>query len=122
MSTRIDEFQGVELPTEEWQPHLDHVNKEIERGADVEVTIEVVGDPIVGTEVERLPLDSITHEDGDDQIAIGVGGRGRRYPAVLWHFVDEPRRLVALDDERLPTGMIVESEDETLTLVRLYWP
>jgi len=34
-----------------------------------------VADPTVGTEAERLPLNSITYEDGDDQIAIGVGGR-----------------------------------------------
>ena len=61
------------------------------------------------------------YEDGDDQIAIGVGGRGRGFPAVLWHFADKPRRVAVTGDGDQPAGLIIESDDETLTLVRLYW-
>ena len=112
---------GRELEERDWAAFLEGLNKRIEQGAEIDATIELVADPTVGTEAERLPLDSITYEDGDDQIAIGVGGRGRRFPAVLWHYVDRPRRLVVTGDDDRPTGLIIESEDETLTLVRFYW-
>jgi hypothetical protein len=53
--------------------------------------------------------------------AIGVGGRGRRFPAVLWQCVDQPRRVVVTEKgDADMTGIIVESEDETLTVVRVY--
>ena len=48
---------------------------------------------------------------------------GRRSPAVLWHYVDRPRRMfVSENDHDELTALIIESEDETLTLVRLYAP
>jgi len=62
-------------------------------GTLLEATISVAADEPGGTEAEGLPLASITHEDGDHQIAIGLGGRGLRFPAVLWHFVDRPRQV-----------------------------
>jgi hypothetical protein len=110
-----------ELDQNEWESYFEDLNKRIEDGAEFETTIEVVADPTVGTEAERLPLNSITYEDGDDQIAIGLGGRGKRFPSVLWHFVDAPRRvIVTRDDDDELTAIIIESKDETLTLVRLY--
>jgi hypothetical protein len=115
--------EGRELGERKWAAFFEDLNKRIEDGADFEATIEVVADPTVGTEAERLPLNSITYEDGDDQIAIGVGGRSRRFPAVLWHYVDRPRRMfVSENDDDELTALIIESEDETLTLVRLYAP
>jgi hypothetical protein len=115
--------QGLELGQRKWAAFFEDLNKRIEEGAEFETTIEVVADPTVGTEAEGLPLNSITYEDGDDQIAIGVGGRGKRFPAVLWHYVDRPRRMVVSENEDdEPTALIIESEDETLTLVRLYAP
>ncbi|HKP88413.1 MAG TPA: DUF5335 family protein [Thermoleophilaceae bacterium] len=110
---------GKELSQDEWAAYFEQLDKRIEAGTLLEATIEVVADPTVGTEAEKLPLNSITYEDGDDQIAIGVGGRGERYPSVLWHFVDRPRRVIVNeDDERI--GIAIESEDETLTVLRLY--
>lgn len=111
---------GQELDRSEWGPYFEDLGKRIEGGAELEATIEVVADPTGGTEAERLPLDSITYEDGDDQIAIGLGGRDSRFPAILWHFVDQPRRVVVTQDDDELTGIIIESEDETLTLVRLH--
>jgi hypothetical protein len=112
---------GQELDQNEWGSYFEDLNKRIEDGAELETTIEVVADPTVGTEAERLPLNSITYEDGDDQIAIGLGGRGKRFPSVLWHFVDEPRRvIVTRDDDDELTAIIIESKDEALTLVRLH--
>ena len=109
-----------ELDQNEWGSYFEDLNKRIEDGAELETTIEVVADPTVGTEAERLPLNSITYEEGDDQIAIGLGGRGKRFPSVLWHFVEEPRRVIVTRGDDEPTAIIIESEDETLTLVRLY--
>ena len=90
MSVGSGAREGRELGERKWAAFFEDLNKRIEDGADFETTIEVVADPTVGTEAERLPLNSITYEDGDDQIAIGVGGRSRRFPAVLWHYVDRP--------------------------------
>ena len=122
MSVGAEAREGRELEEPKWAAFFDDLNKRIEDGAGFETTIEVVADPTVGTEAERLPLNSITYEDGDDQIAIGVGGRSRRFPAVLWHYVDRPRRMFVSEDDDELTALIIESEDETLTLVRLYAP
>ena len=76
-----------------WSDYFEDVNRRLEGGLDLEATLELVTEEIVGPEAERLPLDSITHEDGDDEIAIGLGGRGQKFPAVLWHFVEGPRQV-----------------------------
>jgi hypothetical protein len=112
--------ESQELDRNEWGSYFEDLNKRVEDGAELETTIEVVADPTVGTEAERLPLNSITYEEGDDQIAIGVGGRGKRFPSVLWHFVDGPRRVIVTRDDDELTAIVIESEDEALTLVRLY--
>jgi hypothetical protein len=43
-----------------------------------------------------MPLDSISYDDHDNAITIGVGGWGQRYPVVLWHTIDPaaPRRAL----------------------------
>ena len=120
MSARPELDQGKELDASEWSDLFEGINRRVEGGAELEATIELVSDRVVGTEAERLPLNGITHEDGDDQIAIGVGGRGERYPAALWHFIDQPRRVFAIEDGAEPHGIVIESEDETLTVVRFY--
>ena len=57
-------------------------------------------------------------------LPLGPGaGRRRRSPAVLWHYVDRPRRMfVSENDDDELAALIIESEDEALTLVRLYAP
>jgi hypothetical protein len=53
------------------------------------------------------------------ELAIGVSGRGRRFPAVLWHCVDQPRRVVVTEKgDADMRGIIVESEDEGGTRLR----
>jgi hypothetical protein len=117
-------MQGArELEQDEWGPYFDELNKRIERGLDLEASIEIAGPDVDGTEAEHLPLDGITWEDGDDEIAIGLGGRGARYPAALWHFVDDPVRVwVREDEDGVPTAIGIESEDETYTFIRLRRP
>jgi hypothetical protein len=107
------------LDPSDWASYFHELNRRIEHGTDLEASIEVAGEDVDGTEAERLPLDGITFEYHDDQIAIGLGGRGRRYPAVLWHFVDHPRQVWLREHEGLPVSLGIESEDGTYTFVRI---
>jgi hypothetical protein len=109
-----------ELGRDEWSPFFEDINKRLEGGFEIEATIEIVGEDFVGPEAERLPLDSITYERGDDEIAIGLGGRSRRFPAVLWHFAAHPRRLWVLERENELDAIAIESEDGTRTLLYLH--
>lgn len=112
--------QGTTLERSEWAAYFDDLTRRLERGADVEATIHIVGDNLDEDEAVRMPLLNVTYEDGDDQIAIGVGGRGRRFPAALWHYVDHPRSAWAHPGDELPTALAFESEDGTLTLLRIH--
>jgi hypothetical protein len=109
---------GLLLEKEAWTEYFNYVTKLLEN-EDVEVRIEVVGDKVVGEEVERLPLLSITWEKRDDQFAIGVAGRGPRYPAALWHYVEHPRFVWVHEHDGLPQAIAIEAGDGTLTLISL---
>jgi hypothetical protein len=120
ITTGSDVRRGTQLDRPEWAAYFDDLTRRIAReGLDLEVTIEVVGDNVVGEEVERLPLNNITYEDGDHQVAIGVGGRGCRYPSVLWHYVDSPRLIWVHEHNGVPTAIALESDDGVLTLLRV---
>jgi hypothetical protein len=109
------------LDRSEWSSYFDRIDKEIEQGLQLDAAIEVTSEAIDGTEADPLPLDSITYEDGDDQIAIGLGGRGRRFPTVLWHYVDHPTTVWVREDGALPAAIGIESGDDEhpYTFVRL---
>jgi Family of unknown function (DUF5335) len=112
--------QTRELDQQDWGSFFEGINRRLEAGDTIETTIELVSEAIVGPEAVRLPLDSITYEDGDDEIAIGVGGRTTRFPAVLWHFVQGPRQVWVMDNDEQPTVIAIQSEDGTRTLVHLF--
>jgi hypothetical protein len=120
VSTRSDVQQGRELEQREWGAFFEDINRRIEDGLDLEATIEIVSEQIVGPEAERLPLNGMTYEDGDDEIAIGVGGRGKRFPSVLWHFAERPRQVWVLDQDGQLTAIAIQSEDGTRTILYLY--
>jgi len=122
MSTRAgsEQRETRELAQEQWAPFFEDINKRLEGGADIEATIEIVSEEIIGPEAVRMPLDSITHEDGDDEIAIGLGGRGERFPAALWHFVPAPRQVWIMERDGHLGVIAIQSEDGTRTLVHLY--
>jgi hypothetical protein len=113
--------RGRELDRTEWFGYFNDLSKRIEHGLELEAAIEVAGETIDGTEAEALPLDGITYEKKDDQIAIGLGGRGRRFPAALWHYVDHPTRVWVREDGDVPVAIGIEAadEDHTYTFVRL---
>jgi hypothetical protein len=112
-----NEAKLLEKP--QWGSFFEELNKRLEHGEQLEASVEVTGEDVDGTEAELLPLDGITWEHHDDQIAIGLGGRGQRYPAVLWHFVDHPRQVWVRVHEGVPVSLGIESEDGTYTFVRL---
>jgi hypothetical protein len=119
VSTEPASQQGEELSQDRWAPYFEDLNRRVEGGETLDATIELESDELYGPEVEHLPLNGITHEDGDDQIAVGVGGRGRRFPSVLWHFVDHPRRVWVHEQDET-TAILVESQDGTRTIVTLH--
>lgn len=119
MSTQPDRQDDRELTVEEWAEFFDRLSRRAEHVA-IETTIELLGGEVPGVEAERLPLAGISYEDGDDEIAIEVGGRGRRFPVVLRHFVDRPRRVLVHDEDGQPVALAIVSEDETTTLLRLH--
>ena len=119
MSTRSEAQQTRELERNDWGAFFDDLNRKLERGTELEATIELMSEQIVGPEAERLPLTGITYEDGDDEIAIGVGGRGQRFPAVLWHFVESPEKVWTLEEDGELRAIAVQSEDGTRTLLGL---
>ncbi|MER7207203.1 DUF5335 family protein [Streptosporangium sp. NPDC000239] len=82
-----------EVPREEWRPFLDGLTRQYE-GSDV--TIEVL-DASAGDlyQAEKLPLAYIEYDDKDDIFSVGVGGRDPRYPVVLRHGIEHPRRILA---------------------------
>jgi hypothetical protein len=119
-TTKGAEELGHELDQAEWGRFFEDIDRRIQEGEAVEVTIEVIEGATGGTEAERLPLNSITYEDGEDLIAIGVGGRGRRYPAVLWHFAEDPRVVRVREENGQAVTVSIQSEDGAGTLLRLH--
>jgi hypothetical protein len=113
--------QRRELAREEWGPYFDALNKRLEQGLQLDAAVEITSEATDGTEVEALPLVSITYEKHDDQIAIGLGERERRFPAALWHYTDHPTLVWVRENGDIPVAIGIEGgdEDRTYTFVRL---
>jgi hypothetical protein len=110
-----------ELPRSDWRPYLQAVTAAHEGD---EATIELV-DHELGDEheVERLPLAYLDYEPEDDAVMVAVGGRDSRYPVVLHHIVDGPRRILADSYEPGPTlALDIVDDDGGHTIVTLHKP
>jgi hypothetical protein len=110
---------GRELPREQWAPYFERLNARIEAGEELDVSIALIGDELGGPEAASLPLASITFEDADDEIAIGVGGRGQLFPAALWHYAETPREVWVEEQKELPRLITIVSADGTHTLLTI---
>ncbi|MEV7013241.1 DUF5335 family protein [Streptosporangium sp. NPDC051022] len=86
------EQRQPELPRDQWREFFDTMTRDYE-GADVtiEVVSESTGDTVAA---ERIPLAYVEYDPKDDQFSVGVGGRDGRYPVVLRHAVDHPRKIL----------------------------
>jgi hypothetical protein len=111
--------QGSRLEPPAWADYFNQLTRRIEQGLDLEATVEVVGDHGVGEEAEWLPLLNITYDKHGGQVAIGLGGRGERYPAVLWHYVERPKLVWVHEHDGIPSGIAFDDEEGTLTLLRI---
>ncbi|HWE66630.1 MAG TPA: DUF5335 family protein [Acidimicrobiales bacterium] len=108
-----------ELPKSGWKDALELLTKEHE--GDV-VTIEVIslelGDQ---SEAEKLPLAYVEYDPHDDAASVGVGGRDGRFPVVLRHVIEQPRRIaVASAATEGSTAIEVEDPDGITTLITLH--
>jgi hypothetical protein len=120
--TATDARGGPRLERPEWADYFQRLTARLEQGLELEATLEIVADDVVGTAAEWLPLLSITWERGDEQIAIGLGGRGERYPARLWHYVERPLMVWVHEYDGVPSAIAFEDDDGILTLLQTRRP
>ena len=104
-----------EIPRTEWQSYFDRLVTEQTLRASVEIVGPELGDQI---EAEQLPLASISHDDHSGRVMIGVGG-AERYPVVLWHTIERPRRVEVRERDGLADALIIEGSDDVRTLLRI---
>lgn len=98
---------------DQWSTYFDKLN----RRDDLRCTIQIEGDTVGGTEARGLTFDSIRFEDGDDQIAIMLGGRDSRYPGVLTHYVQRPRLVEVVGHDEVPHRLVLVGVDGSRTLL-----
>jgi hypothetical protein len=105
-----------ELPREQWQRYFD----ELVSTQSLRASLELIG-PELGdqTQAEQLPLHSLSYDDYEDAILIGLGGSEPRYPVALWHPVERPRRVEVYERDQAPAAILIEADDELRTLLRL---
>ena len=113
--------QRPELPREEWRRFMDAMTRQYEGW---EVTIEVLSDELGDlTQAERLPLAYLEYDDKDDIFSVAVGGRDGRYPVLLRHGIEHPRRI--LSDELsadVPRVFDVIDPESVQTIITLHRP
>jgi len=85
--------QRHEIPRDEWTAFLNGVtNAHAGQGVTIEALDREYGD---GYESAQLPLAYVEYDHQADEVAVAVGGRDGRYPVVLRHAVQRPRRILA---------------------------
>jgi hypothetical protein len=111
----------VELDTERWTEYFDALAANLEGST---VTIEIMSDELGDQlDVERLPLQAIGYDSRDAKLELSLGGRDRRYPVVLWHFIDNPQTITVEQTGALtPEAILVIDASGTRTLIRLFEP
>jgi hypothetical protein len=111
-----------EIPKDGWPRFFDVLERRLQYPPpEYDATVEIVTDDAEGVEAQRLPLRGMTWEEADDVIAVDLGGRGRRFPAALRHFVPQPRHLSARkDDDGMPSTITIVSADGSRTVVTLH--
>jgi hypothetical protein len=111
--------QDTELAAAGWSDSLELLTKEHE-GQDV--TIEVVsvdfGDQL---EAEKIPFSYVEYDHHDDVVIVAVGGTNSRYPVVLRHFIEHPRRIfITSSVPNASLALDVEAVDGSKTVVTFH--
>ena len=122
INTASEARAGEHLDRPEWAGYFDRLTARLEEGLELDATVEIIAEDMVGTEAEGVPLVSITWEAGDEQIAVGLGERERRRPAAIWHYVERPSMVWVHEYDGVPTAIAIEDDDGVLTLLRLSRP
>jgi len=82
-----------ELPRSSWHDSLESLTEQHQGD---EVTIELPtldsGDQY---QAEKVPFAYLEYDSHDDAVSVAVGGSDRRYPVVLRHVIEHPRRIFA---------------------------
>ena len=73
-----------------------------------------------GYEAEGLPLAYVEYDHKADEVAVAVGGGDGRYPVVLRHAIQHPRRILA--DSAAPFidwAFDIVADDDSHTIVKI---
>jgi uncharacterized protein DUF5335 len=105
-----------EIPRDEWQSYFDDLVTQQALRASVEIVGAELGDQ---TEAEKLPLDSISHDDQANRLTIGLGGADR-YPVVLWHTIERPLRVEVREQDGVADAILIEDSDDVHTVLSLF--
>jgi hypothetical protein len=123
INTASEARAGEHLDRPEWAGYFDRLTARLEDGLDLDATVEIIAEDLTGTEADGVPLISITWEAGDEQIAIGLGERGRRRPpAAVWHYVERPSMVWVHEYDAVPTAIAIEDDNGVLNLLRATRP
>lgn len=107
-----------QLAREAWSEYMDALSREL---LSAPVSIEVTGQPDgASVEMERLALQALVYDRGDDVFEVAAAGGGPRLRRVLRHVVDHPCR-VAVDTQTMlaPMTISVEGPDGARTVIRV---
>jgi hypothetical protein len=107
-----------EIPPASWHESLESLTKQHE--GDV-VTVQVLaldlGDEY---EAEKVPFAYIEYDAHDDAVNVAVGGRDGRYPVVLRHTVEHPKRVVSTPASGDESTLDVIAADGVQTLITFH--
>ena len=110
-----------EIAAADWHDFLELLTKEhAGEGATIEVVSLDFGDQL---EAEKIPLAYVEYDRKDDVVIVGLGGLDSRFPVVLRHFIEHPRRILVTSS--VPNAILaldVEAADSSKTIVTLHRP
>jgi hypothetical protein len=107
-----------EIPKSEWRETLDQMTTTHQgEYVTLELLSQDFGDEY---EAELMPFAYLEYDPKDDEVNVGVGGRDGRYPVVLRHAVEHPKKLLVdtLGPE-IPLVVQIVGGDDSQTLVTL---
>lgn len=109
---------GRELAHEGWSEYLDAVSLE---WLNTPVSIEITPTPnLSGLEGERLALQTLAYDSGNDVFEFAAAQDGYGRPSVLRHLVDHPARIAVDGDTLLaPMTIVVDGPEGERTVIRI---
>ena len=123
------EQKGLEMTTtttrqlglERWAEYFDALSASSDGSlVTIELMSQELGDQI---DVERLPLQAIGYDPGNDVLEVAAGGRDSRNPVVLRHFISGLKEIsIEESGSSTPSAILVTDASGLRTLIRLFEP